>query len=185
MAVTDHHTAGVGNGSRPNLTQDTLLQNGVGALHVHSEDTWYESPSKSLLIHHSWLSSQFNSRVHTLDAWDNEVMDATTGWTCVLCVDLPINYVSVAVKVKVKVKLSLCLTKHHAMKAYWGSGSITPSILDFGTRWRWVDSFTPRLLYPQGKNLRYPFDRRLGGPQSRRGRGGEEKNSHPPSGIEP
>jgi hypothetical protein len=23
---------------------------------------------------------------------------------------------------KVKVKLSLCLTKHHAMKAYWGSG---------------------------------------------------------------
>jgi hypothetical protein len=26
----------------------------------------------------------------------------------------------VKVKVKVKVKLSLCLTKHHAMKAYWG-----------------------------------------------------------------
>jgi hypothetical protein len=24
--------------------------------------------------------------------------------------------------VKVKVKLSLCLTKHHAMKMYWGSG---------------------------------------------------------------
>jgi hypothetical protein len=24
-------------------------------------------------------------------------------------------------KVKVKVKLSLCLTKHHAMKTYWGS----------------------------------------------------------------
>jgi hypothetical protein len=23
-------------------------------------------------------------------------------------------------KVKVKVKLSLCLTKHHAMKEYWG-----------------------------------------------------------------
>jgi hypothetical protein len=23
-------------------------------------------------------------------------------------------------KVKVKIKLSLCLTKHHAMKAYWG-----------------------------------------------------------------
>jgi hypothetical protein len=23
---------------------------------------------------------------------------------------------------KVKVKLSLCLTKHHAMKAYWGVG---------------------------------------------------------------
>jgi hypothetical protein len=30
----------------------------------------------------------------------------------------------------VKVKLSLCfLTKHHAMKAYWGSGGIAPLIL--------------------------------------------------------
>jgi hypothetical protein len=25
---------------------------------------------------------------------------------------------------KVKVKLSMCLTKHHAMKTYWGSGGI-------------------------------------------------------------
>jgi hypothetical protein len=39
-------------------------------------------------------------------------------------------------KGKVKVKLSLCLTKHHAMKAYWGSGGIAPFILDLGTRWR-------------------------------------------------
>jgi hypothetical protein len=37
---------------------------------------------------------------------------------------------------KVKVKLSLCLTKHHAMKTYWGSGGIDPRILDLGTRWR-------------------------------------------------
>jgi hypothetical protein len=37
---------------------------------------------------------------------------------------------------KVKVKLSLCLTKHNAMKTYWGSGSIAPRILDLGTRWR-------------------------------------------------
>jgi hypothetical protein len=29
---------------------------------------------------------------------------------------------------------------------------------------------------PTGKNLWYPLDRRLGGPQSRSGRGGEEKN---------
>jgi len=36
----------------------------------------------------------------------------------------------------VKVKLSLCfLTEHHAMKAYWGSGDITP-FFDLGTRWR-------------------------------------------------
>jgi hypothetical protein len=30
-----------------------------------------------------------------------------------------------------------------------------------------------------------PLDRRLGGPQSRSGCGGEEKNSQPPPGIEP
>jgi hypothetical protein len=81
-------------------------------------------------------------------------------------------------KVKVKVKLSLCLTKHHAMKTYWGSGGIAPRILDLGTRWRWVVSFTPQPLYPRGKSPWYPLDRRLGGPQSRSGRGGEEKNSH-------
>jgi hypothetical protein len=32
-------------------------------------------------------------------------------------------------KGKVKVKLSLCLTKHHAKEAYWGSGGIAPLIL--------------------------------------------------------
>jgi hypothetical protein len=37
---------------------------------------------------------------------------------------------------KVKVKLSVCLTKHHTMKTYWGSGGIAPRILDLGTRWR-------------------------------------------------
>jgi hypothetical protein len=52
----------------------------------------------------------------------------------------------------VKVKLSQCLTKHHAMKTYWGSGDIAPRILDVGTRWRWIVSFTPRPLYPQRKN---------------------------------
>jgi hypothetical protein len=37
--------------------------------------------------------------------------------------------------VKKKVKLSLCLTKHHAMKTYWGSGGTAPLILDLGMRW--------------------------------------------------
>jgi hypothetical protein len=46
-------------------------------------------------------------------------------------------------------------------------------------------SFMPRPLYPQGKSPWYPFDRRLGGHQSRSGRGGEEKNFQPPPGIEP
>jgi hypothetical protein len=48
-----------------------------------------------------------------------------------------------------------------------------------------VVSFTPRPLYPQGNSPWYPLDRRLGGPQSRSGRGGEERNSQPPPGIEP
>jgi hypothetical protein len=84
-----------------------------------------------------------------------------------------------------KRKVSLCLTKHNAMKTYWGSGDIAPLILVLGTRCRWVVSFTPWPLYPQGKSPWYPLDRRLGGPQSRSGRGGEEKNSQPAPGIEP
>jgi hypothetical protein len=36
---------------------------------------------------------------------------------------------------------------------------------------------TPAAFNPQGKSRRYPLDRRLGGTQSRSGRGGEEKNS--------
>jgi hypothetical protein len=31
---------------------------------------------------------------------------------------------------------------------------------DLGTRWRWVNSFTPRPLYPRGKRPRYPLGRR-------------------------
>jgi hypothetical protein len=68
------------------------------------------------------------------------------------------------------------------MKKYLGSGGIAPSILDLGTRWSWVVSFTPRPLYLQGKSPRYPLDRRLGGTQSRSGRGGEEKKFPAPTG---
>jgi hypothetical protein len=53
------------------------------------------------------------------------------------------------------------------------------AFFDLGTRWRWVVSFTPRPLYPQGKSPWYTLDRRLGGPESRSGRGGEEKNFQP------
>jgi hypothetical protein len=45
-------------------------------------------------------------------------------------------------------------------------------VYDLGTSWRWVVSFTPRPLYSRGRSL---LDRRLGGPQSRPGRRGEEK----------
>jgi hypothetical protein len=80
--------------------------------------------------------------------------------------------------VKVKVKLvPVLLTESLAMKAYRRSGSIAPRILDLGTRWRRVASYTPRLLYPQGKSPWYPFDRWVGGTWSRSGYGGKEKNS--------
>jgi hypothetical protein len=44
---------------------------------------------------------------------------------------------------------------------------------------------SPRPFHPQVKSPWYPLDRRLGGPQSHSGRGGEEKNSQPRPGIEP
>jgi hypothetical protein len=47
-----------------------------------------------------------------------------------------------------------------------------------------VVSFTPGRLTP-GVSPWYPLDKRLGGTQSRSGRGGEEKNSQPTPGIEP
>jgi hypothetical protein len=75
--------------------------------------------------------------------------------------------------------------KHHAMVTYLGSGGIAPRILNLGIRWRRVVSFIPRPLYPQGKISRYPLDRRLGGPQSRSGHGGEETNSRLPLGVDP
>jgi len=49
-----------------------------------------------------------------------------------------------------------------------GSGDIAPRILNLGTRWRWVVSFTPRPLYLRGKSPWYPLHRRPSGPQSRR-----------------
>jgi hypothetical protein len=70
------------------------------------------------------------------------------------------------------------------MGAYWGNGGIAPRILNLGSRWRWVVSFTPRPLYLQGKSPWYPLDRKLGGPQSRSGGGGEEKNSQLLLGLE-
>jgi len=39
-------------------------------------------------------------------------------------------------------------------------------------------SFTLRPFYPLGESSRYPFDRRLGGPQSRSGSGDDDKKSY-------
>jgi hypothetical protein len=66
--------------------------------------------------------------------------------------------------VKVKGKaVPVLLTELHAVKKYWGSGGIAQHILDFGTRWRRVVSFTTRPLFSKGKSPWYPLDRRLGG----------------------
>jgi hypothetical protein len=70
------------------------------------------------------------------------------------------------------------------MKAHWGSGGIAPHLLDLGTRWRWVGQLHDLAALPPGRSPWYPLDR-LGGTQSRCGRGGEKKNSQPPPGIEP
>jgi hypothetical protein len=43
-------------------------------------------------------------------------------------------------------------TEHHAMKTYRGSGRIAPRILDLGTKWKWVISFTSRPLYREGRS---------------------------------
>jgi hypothetical protein len=45
--------------------------------------------------------------------------------------------------------------------------------------------FTPPPLYTQGKSSQYPLDRKLSGPQSRSGHGGEEKNYQPLPGLKP
>jgi hypothetical protein len=54
--------------------------------------------------------------------------------------------------------------------------SLLPRILNIGTGWRWVNRFTSRSIYPQGKCPRSLLERRLGGLQTRSGRPGEEKN---------
>jgi len=73
------------------------------------------------------------------------------------------------------------------VKTYWGSGVTAPRILDSDTRWsEWSDSrpgrFTPGIRAPGTYWIRGWV-----GPQSRPGRGGEEKNvrSLLLSGIEP
>jgi hypothetical protein len=65
------------------------------------------------------------------------------------------------------------------MKTYGGGGCIDPSILDLGTSWRLVVSFTSWLLYPRENSPRYALDRRLGVPQSRSGRRVEERHLAP------
>jgi len=77
---------------------------------------------------------------------------------------------------KVKLYSSFCLTKHHAMKTYWGSRRTASCLLNLGTRLGSVGSYTLRPLYSREKRPLYPLDKRLGGPLNQ-SRSGEEKNS--------
>jgi hypothetical protein len=79
----------------------------------------------------------------------------------------------------VKLKLSLCLTKHHAMKSYSSTHSLTSALDGVSGQLH-----APTAL-PPGKEPPAPSGWRLGGLQSHSGRGDEERNSQPPSGIEP
>jgi hypothetical protein len=60
-----------------------------------------------------------------------------------------------------------------------GEWRCSSTILDLGTRWRRVVSFTPLPLYSQERAPQYTLARRLDGPQSLSGRSGVEKNLSP------
>jgi hypothetical protein len=96
-----------------------------------------------------------------------------TGWSLVQGV-LPIVYKCKNTEPhKEEAKARYGLQRHWSRRR---RRCINPPFVDLGTSSRWVVSFTPRPLYPLGKSPRYPLDRRLGEPQSRSGRCGEEKN---------
>jgi hypothetical protein len=71
-----------------------------------------------------------------------------------------------------------CLIGHHTMKTYWGLEvylhSFLTSALDGG---EWSVSLNGH-FFPLGKSPRYPLDRRLGGHQSRSGRGSNYRPLH-------
>lgn len=56
---------------------------------------------------------------------------------------------------------------HHKAchEGIWGSAGLAPRILNQGTRWCWVISFTVWPLYSREKSLRYTYNRRLVGSQ--------------------
>jgi hypothetical protein len=60
-----------------------------------------------------------------------------------------------------------------------GKWRYSTAILDLGTIWRWMVSFTPRPLYPRRKSPWYSLNRRVGVPRIRSGRCGVEENLMP------
>jgi hypothetical protein len=66
-----------------------------------------------------------------------------------------------------------------------GKWRYSPTIPHLGTARRWVASFKPLPLYPLWQSPWSPLDRALGGPKSRSGHCGAEKNLLALPGIEP
>jgi hypothetical protein len=67
------------------------------------------------------------------------------------------------------------------MNTFGESRGVAPLILNLGTRWRWMVSFTPQPLYHQRKRTQYPMARRLDEPHGP-ARGGEGRK-YQPSGL--
>jgi hypothetical protein len=57
-----------------------------------------------------------------------------------------------------------------------GEWKYSSTIIDLGTRWMRINTFTPQPLYHRGKIPRCLLDRRLDRPQKLSGLCGEEKN---------
>jgi hypothetical protein len=70
------------------------------------------------------------------------------------------------------------------MKTYGESGYIDPLFLASALDGGISQLHAPNALHP-GKNTQYPWDRKLGGPQSRSERRGVDENLSPLPGIEP
>jgi hypothetical protein len=79
-----------------------------------------------------------------------------------------------------KLKLSHYTPRRRLGERRYSSYSFSTSALD-GGEW----SASPAAIWPQGKDFRYQFCRRLGGPQSRSGYRGYRKILSPLPGIEP
>jgi hypothetical protein len=96
---------------------------------------------------------------------------------CCLSMDTDFSTSTKSVEGFRKQKLSAFLSR---FVQSWVTGEIRKTkkgnIANLGTNWRWVVSFTPWPLYPEGKSPCYPLNRRLDGPQNRPGWRGEEKN---------
>jgi hypothetical protein len=57
----------------------------------------------------------------------------------------------------------------------WGEWRYSSTIFHLSPGWKWMVSIRPLKVYVQGESPRYPFKRRLCGPQNRSWRSGEEK----------